>query len=101
MACLPAVHPAAWGEVQRMKREEFIATVKIRGLATADTAREYAQGRTDFDDTDLEDVYRKQSVYDREHEPSRWGTYQGVRSTKRLKQSERYGDIEMTNEDIS
>lgn len=71
-----------------MPREDFVATVKIRGLATADTAREYAKGKITFNETDLEEVYRKQMAIDKWREPGKWRNYQGVRCTKRLKEPE-------------
>lgn len=71
-----------------MTSNEFVATVKMRGLATANTAREYTKGKTNFDETDLEEVYRKQMAIDSYREPGRWRSYQGTRSTKRLKEPE-------------
>ena len=71
-----------------MTQAEFITTAKLRGLATAETAKQYAQGRNDLTEADLEEVYRKQTTTDRAHEPSKWRNYQGARCTKRLKEPE-------------
>ena len=71
-----------------MTRDEFVATAKLRGLAAADTAKEYAKNKTVFDEMDLEEVYRKQSAHDGQDGHNKWRGYQGTKSTKRLKETE-------------
>jgi hypothetical protein len=71
-----------------MTRDEFIASAKLRGLASAKTAMEYAKSKTIFDETDLEDVYRIQTAHDGQDGHNKWRSYQGTKSTKRLKETE-------------
>ena len=70
-----------------MTQAEFITTAKLRGLATAETARQYAQGRNDLTEADLEEVYRKQAASDTAQKGGSglFRDYQGTRSTKRIK----------------
>lgn len=68
---------------QEMTRDEFLATVRKRGLALQGTAREYAKERSRFTPEDLEAVYRLQADRDGWAEP--WGqriTCLGVKSTR-------------------
>lgn len=71
-----------------MTQAEFITTAKLRGLASAETAKQYAQGRSDLTEADLEEVYRKQTTLDGRNGHNKWRSYQGTRSTKRLKEPE-------------
>ena len=71
-----------------MTQAEFITTAKLRGLATAETAKQYAQGRNDLTEADLEEVYRKQTAFDGQIGHNKWRSYQGTKSTKRLKEPE-------------
>ena len=70
-----------------MTQAEFITTAKLRGLATAETAKQYAQGRNDLTEADLEEVYRKQAANDAAQKGGSglFREYQGTRSTKRIK----------------
>ena len=70
-----------------MTQTEFITTAKLRGLATAETAKQYAQGRNDLTEADLEEVYRKQAASDTAQKGGSglFRDYQGTRSTKRIK----------------
>ena len=71
-----------------MTRDEFITSAKLRGLASAKTAMEYAKGKIDLEETDLEEVYRIQAAHDGQDGHNKWRNYQGTKSTKRLKETE-------------
>jgi len=71
-----------------MTQTDFITTAKLRGLATAETAKQYAQDKNDLTEADLEEVYRKQTALDGQNGHNKWRSYQGTKSTKRLKESE-------------
>ena len=66
-----------------MTLTEFIRTATMRGMANKDMALEYAAGRTQFTEADLEAVYRYQNAVYAWQESDRVRVYQGVRCTIR------------------
>jgi len=66
-----------------MTQDEFIKTATLRGLANKQMAAEYANGRTDLTDADLEAVYRYQNAVYAGQESDRVRVYQKVRCTVR------------------
>lgn len=66
-----------------MTLKEFVKTATMRGLANKKMATEYANGRTDLTEADLEAVYRYQNGVYAGTESDRVRVYQGVRCTVR------------------
>ena len=72
-----------------MTRDEFIKSAKLRGLASAKTAMEYAKEKNNLDETDLEEVYRIQAAHDGQDGHNKWRKVtKAQKSTKRLKEAE-------------
>ncbi len=71
-----------------MNLDEFVKTASRRGLASKETARKYGESRTEFTESDLEEVYRYQESDRIGRAGDRFRSYQGARCTKRLKEPE-------------
>ncbi|MBQ2663130.1 MAG: hypothetical protein IJH36_03220 [Clostridia bacterium] len=68
-----------------MNRAEFIERCQMGGYCTKHTASEYAEGKEEFEEIDIENAYRmeQERISKREANRERFTNYQGTKSTKR------------------
>ncbi len=69
-----------------MNKTEFLNTCRCGGYCNVKTARAYAEGKDEFSDEDIENVYRieQDRISKRAAESFKYGVYQGVKCTKHL-----------------